>query len=97
MANVEILSEQQGQQGWTFETQVLESDGTLRRHQVTLSWADYNLWSPDGRDVPARVVQAMLDFVLDRLDADDLPSKLDASLARRRFADADATIPKLIE
>jgi len=97
MANIEILSEHQGERGWTFDAQVLESDGTLRRHRVTLSWADYNLWSPDGRDVPARVVHAMLDFVLDRLDGDDLPPRLDASLARRRFADADERIPKLIE
>jgi len=97
VANVEILSEQQSQRGWMFDAQVLESDGTLRRHQVSLSWADYNLWSPDGSDVPSRVVEAMLDFVLDRLDGDNLPAKFDASLARRRFPDADATIPKLIE
>ncbi len=39
----------------------------------------------------------MLRFVLSHLDPTELPDQFDASLARRRFPDADAEIPKLIE
>jgi len=96
VAQIEILSEQEQPGCWRFDVQVLDSAGALRRHAVSLSWADYNLWSQDGADEPARVVDAAINFLLSRTPADDLPAKFDASLARRRFADADRVIPTLI-
>jgi hypothetical protein len=96
VAQVEILSEREGRNGWEFEAQALDHDGTLRRHRLTLSWADYNLWSADGGDEPVRVAEAVLLFMARRSSAASLPEKFDASLARRKFPGADQEIPGLI-
>lgn len=96
MAQVEIISEREGQRGWEFAAQMLGDDGVLHQRVVTLSWADYNLWSRDGSDEPARVAEAALAFMLKRMRASELPERLDMSTARRRFPDADAIIPTLI-
>jgi hypothetical protein len=96
VAQVEILSESEMQGGWTFTAQVLADDGSLTSHRLTLSWADYNLWSADGGDQPVKVAEAVLAFLLSRMAALDVPAKFDASLARRRFADADECIPRMI-
>jgi hypothetical protein len=96
VAQVEIISEREFQGGWAFDVQVLDDAGALSKHRVTLAWADYNLWSPDGADEPARVIEAVVQFVTSRTPAHDLAEKLDASTARRRFADADARIPQMI-
>ena len=96
MAQIEILSEQEQPGCWRFDVQILDGAGSLRRHAISLAWADYNLWSQDGADEPSRVVDAAINFLLARTDAKDLPVKFDASLARRRFADADQVIPTLI-
>jgi hypothetical protein len=96
VAQVEIISETEFQGGWRFDVQVLDDSGTLRPHRVSLAWADYNLWSGDGADAPARVIDAVLTFLLQRMTPEELPAKLDASAARRRFAAADESIPRLI-
>jgi hypothetical protein len=96
VAQIEILSEAEAPGRWHFEVQVLDNAGALRRHAVTLAWADYNLWSQDGADEPSRVVDAAINFMLSRADAAELPAKFDASLARRRFPNADQIIPTLI-
>lgn len=96
VAQVEIVSEREGHAGWVFTAQVLDEGGTLRRHEVNLSWADYNLWSGSGADEPARVAAAVLRFLLTKLEASAVPARLDAATARRRFSDADAQIPRLV-
>jgi hypothetical protein len=96
VSQVEIISEDERAGHWLFTAQVLDESGFLRRHTVTLAWADYNLWSQDGADEPSRVVEAALSFLLSREHAGALPVKFDCSLARRRFADADTVIPTLI-
>ena len=96
MAQVEIVSEREGRAGWVFTAQVLDEGGTLRRHEVNLSWADYNLWSGSGADEPARVAEAVLRFLLTKLEASAVPARLDAATARRRYPDADAHIPRLV-
>jgi hypothetical protein len=96
VAQVEIISESEFQGGWRFEVQVLDDQGTLRRHHVSLAWADYNLWSSDGGDTPTKVAEAVVMFFLARIKAMDLPPKFDASAARRRFSEADEVIPRLI-
>ncbi|MCP3903518.1 MAG: hypothetical protein GY715_07760 [Planctomycetes bacterium] len=97
MVQVEIVSEREEVAGWSFVVQVLDEDGTLRRHDVRMSWADYNLWSPSGGDEPVAVVAAVVRFMVSRLEtADDLPSSFDASIARRRYEGADEVIPTLI-
>jgi hypothetical protein len=96
VAQVEIVSEREGRSGWVFTAQVLDEGGTLRRHEVNLSWADYNLWSGSGADEPARVAAAVLRFLLTRQPASEVPPRLDAASARRRYPDADAQIPRLV-
>ena len=96
MAQVEVISEHEFAGGWAFDVQVLDDVGALSKHRVTLAWADYNLWSPDGADEPARVVEAAMQFVTSRTPAHDLADRLDASIARRRFAEADSEIPRMI-
>lgn len=93
---VEIISEAEFKGGWRFEVQVLDDGGELRRHDVSLAWADYNLWSADGADAPSSVLEAALSFMLARGSSADLPAKFDASIARRRFPGADEAIPALI-
>jgi hypothetical protein len=96
VSQIEIISEHEHPGYWRFEVQVLDDAGTLRRHTLTLSWADYNLWSQDGSDEPSRVADAVMNFLLAREGPATLPIKLDASFARRRFSDADRVIPTLI-
>ena len=66
MAPFEIIEESDAASGWTFEFQVVAEDGTLTRHSLLLSWADYNLWSGSGSDQPAAVAVAVIGFLLSR-------------------------------
>jgi hypothetical protein len=94
MPQVEITQEEEGAGSWTFALRVAgggEGTRTLR-----LSWADYNLWSGDGADPPEAVARAVVEFLLERVGLAGLPARIDASIARRRFADADREIPRLI-
>ncbi len=97
MAVYEILSERQVDQGWSFEVQTAaDREDQWQRHTLHLSWSDYNQWSVDGGDPPQCVAEAVLGFLLSRVEPQTLPERLDASIARRQFADADHEIPKLI-
>ena len=112
MANVEILAESESHGAWTFDAQVIDDAGTLHRHTLTLNWPDYNLWSGDGSDEPARVAEAVLWFLYQpRNDAnalatdshaptpasgDPIRPAFNAAIARRLFPDADQVIPTLI-
>ncbi len=77
--------------GWEFLIAVGEQQIVL-----TLSWADYNLWSPSGGDPPAEVALAVVRFLMDRDGAGSLKPSFDCSLARRLHPDADAEIPGMI-
>ena len=96
MPQIEIISEQDHGKGWQFVVQVLDDSGTLRQHALTMSWADYNLWSSDGADEPAKVAEAVIAFLVTKSPAGELQRKFDASIVRRRYPDADAKIPGLI-
>ena len=96
MAAVEILSECETDHGWTFRTQVIDGEGALYRHDLHLSWADYNLWS-SGADAPQSVAAAVLGLLSNRLAPGTLRASFDASLARRLVPDADEQIPKWIQ
>ncbi len=97
MESIEILSEHEVPNGWAFDAEWIgPRDGRRHRRTLRLAWADYNHWSVDGTDPPQRVAEAVLRFLLSRLEAESLLERFDASVARRRFADADEEIPKLI-
>ena len=97
MSDVEIIAEQALPAGWAFEAQWIDADtAALRATRITLTWADYNLWSPDGSDEPANVAAAALRFWL-RHDPDQvIPAAFDAAILRRKFAGADEQITALI-
>lgn len=96
MAQVEILSERDAASCWMFSMQVLDDAGALHQHELRLSWADYNLWSADGADSPAKVAEAAMQFLLAHHAPADIPDSFDASLVRRMVADADQHIPSYI-
>ena len=97
MPQVEIESEAEGPGSWTFALRVdgAGAGGSAAR-RLHLSWADYNLWSGDGADPPHAVARAVVEFLLARMSPDELPRRIDAALARRRYSDADREISRLI-
>jgi hypothetical protein len=94
VALFEILSEQEEPRGWSYDVQIIDRAAALRRVRMTLSWADYNLWSVDGGVPPSRVAEAVLSFLASHA-ADDLPQRFDAAQVRRRFPDSDEAICRL--
>ncbi len=96
MTQTEIVSEREEPGGWVFEVRCTGPRAEQVTTTLKLSWADYNLWSADGADPPHAVAEAAARFILSRITAADLPAIIDASVARRRFPDADDEIPKLI-
>ncbi|MEM7227594.1 MAG: hypothetical protein AAF432_02150 [Planctomycetota bacterium] len=92
---IDVVSERESGPGWTFTIRLGRNESP-RLLQVTLNWADYNLWSPDGRDQPSVVIRAVVQFLVARGHADDLPEQFDASLTRRHHRDADTVIPSMI-
>ena len=96
---VEILSERELPDGLAFRATVREEGaarGATRTIEVRLHWADYNLWSADGADPPERVAAAVLRFAAGRGAVAELPASFDAASLRRRHADADAAIARLV-
>ena len=96
MAQIEILSEQERTAGWSFQARLLDEDGTLYPVALTLAWADYNLWSPDGADEPQQIALAVLSVLASRQPVSEIRSSLDAALLRRLYDDADEIIPRHI-
>jgi hypothetical protein len=95
VTQVDITAEQELPGAWTFALRV-DGPGAPTDRTLHLSWADYNLWSSDGADPPHAVARAVVKFLMARMALGDLPARIDASVARRRFADADREIPGLI-
>ena len=96
MAQVEVLSETEASGAWKYRVQVLDDAGALRTHEVTLSWADYNLWSGTGADEPAAIAVAALMVLLARHSPATLRPRFDLSLVRRLVPEADALVPSAV-
>jgi len=95
-AAINISNEHEAAGGWIFDVAVEHAARPAQRCSLKLSFADYNLWSSSGADAPSHVARAVVAFMLEKLDQDALPASFDASLARRRFANADVAIPQMI-
>ena len=93
---IECVRERERNGGWSFDLQVIDGEGALHRYELTLAWADYNLWSSSGSDRPAAVAIAVLAFLLGRSGPADLRPRFDAAIARRIAPEADREIPGLI-
>ncbi len=94
MASIEIGTETEGTNNWSYQVDVRDEDETYE-YKVTLSWSDYDLWS-HGRVAPEKVVRAAFEFLLDREPAGDILSQFDCSVIRRFFPDVDAELPRMI-
>jgi len=91
---IEIGTETQGNNCWTYQVRITEADRTYD-YTTTLNWADYDLWS-HGRVAPEKVVRAAFEFLLAREPASSILSKFDCSIIRRYFPEVDKELPKLI-
>lgn len=96
LVQIEILSECEIPGGWAFDAQLLDKDGTLHPITLRLSWADYNLWSPDGSDTPEKVAEAALGYLASQVGPSEIRPSLDAAIIRRLLPDADEKIPGFI-
>jgi hypothetical protein len=88
---IEVLSEREHGPNWVFSMRHLPSGST---HEMAMSWADYDLWSPEGAHPPSEVARAAAEVLIEALHQSgaNAPARTDVSLARRHRADADALI-----
>lgn len=93
---IEILTEVEVERGWRFTAQALQPDGSLLAMSLDLSWADYDLWCPEGSAPPAAVAESALRCILEHRGERTLPPRLDASHARRLHAQADREIRRAL-
>ncbi len=90
-----ILTERDGDRGWSFEVARVGERETIST--MTLGWADYDWWSPDGRDTPSAVALAVVTVfrrALEAVDGSPLPERFDASVVRRRIGGGDELISR---
>lgn len=93
MSNVDVISEEECQRGWTYRVRVEGHDGAASEHSVRLDWAEHELWC-GGRCPPSRVVEVLLRFIFEQDPARILPEKFDAATVRRWLSDVDEAIVK---
>ncbi|MCH2145402.1 MAG: hypothetical protein MK082_09695 [Phycisphaerales bacterium] len=96
MPDYQVLSEDEGADCWIYEVTLGDPAGESTRHQVRLSWADYDLWVRDGSIEPVRVAKAILEFITGHEAFTPLPGRVDSSHPRRLDSTADDVINRLI-
>jgi hypothetical protein len=94
MPEIEIGPESRDPNRWRYDVTVFDQ-GRTHHYHVTLSDADYDLWSR-GHKPPSRVVHAAFTFLLQRESPSEILPKFDCSIIRRYFPEADEHLPKLI-
>lgn len=75
-----VQEETQTPRGWSFV--VTLGDRPTERHDVTLSWVDYEYWS-HGVTPPSRIVELVLKALAELRPDAELPPRFDASTLRR--------------
>ncbi len=91
---ITVEREVEGSNHWTYEVAV-QQDGRRHDYRVTLSWADYDLWS-HGRVAPERVVQKAFAFLLERESPQMILGRFDCSVIRRYFPEVDRKLPGML-
>ena len=92
MAQVLVQDETEEAGGWRFRVLV----GTDERAcDVRLSWVDYELWAR-GQHPPARVVEALVRYLIDRDSESAVRARFDAASVRRMHPNVDAELPALL-
>ena len=88
---IRLGAEREADQAWIWHVSIDAPEGSTL-HELRLSWADYNVFCPDGTRAPADVGRAVLGFFAAHRADFPLRERLDAAMARMRFADADKEI-----
>lgn len=88
----ELLGEREVAGGWHYDAQIVFADGSMRRLAITLSWSDYQHWSPDGATAPSQIADAVLRVVASSIERFAGMESIDASTARRRVERGDEII-----
>lgn len=88
VATVRVEQETAQHLGWDFRVSVTPADGDETRHDVYLSWVDYEHWS-HGRVPPELVVGTLVEELLGIDLPIRLPARFDASTARRWYPRMD--------
>ena len=94
MPEIEIKTETELGRSWRYEVSVFH-EGRHHEYQVTLNWAEYDLWGR-GQFSPQRVVKAAFDFLLEREPPSMIMSSFDCAVIRRYFPEVDKTLPGMI-
>lgn len=79
---IDIGDEAQTPRGWRYDVRITLADGTRSDHRVTLAWVDHDHWC-GGRLAPSRVVEMVLEYLLDKGTPIRFPPAFDAARARR--------------
>ena len=97
VARVEVRTETETDRGWVFGVEVVHEEGGDRvyRHDLTLSWPDYEYWS-HGMRSPSAVAEAVCRALLELRPDLVWPRKFDASTARRWGPDMDLRVRELL-
>lgn len=92
---VRLGAEREAEQAWIWHASIDAPEGSTL-HELRLSWADYNVFCPDGARTPAEVGRAVLAFFARHRAEFPLRERLDAAMARMRFPFADRDIAELL-
>ncbi len=95
MPTIRLGAEREAEQSWIWHASIDAADGSTL-HELRLSWADYNIFSPDGTRTPAEVGRAVLLFFARHRREFPLRERLDAAMARMRFPFADRDIAQTL-
>lgn len=93
---IRLGAEREADAAWIWHAEI-HADGAASLHELRLSWADYNVFSPDGTRTPADVGRAVLRFFARHRADFPLRERLDAAMARMRIAGADREIRGYLE
>jgi hypothetical protein len=88
-------AEREADQSWIWHASIDAPEGSTL-HELRLSWADYNVFCPDGARTPAEVGRAVLAFFARHRAEFPLRERLDAAMARMRFPFADRDIAEIL-
>ena len=88
VAKIDVVTELEQARGWEYRVAVERDSGARTEHTVRLSWADHEHWS-GGRAAPSRVIEVLMELLLERERERRVPEKFDASTMRRLHPELD--------
>lgn len=96
MANIEIVSSAENDDGYLFEVTV-DHAGRRTTHTVSLSHADYERWRSEGGMTPAAVVRRSISLLLGRVSRDRMLERFDVREAMQMYPAFEAEAHRALE